>query len=81
MSEPFTLILHFPKTEAGQEELRRRVSDVHADYIISAIEQLNATAKEKVSLLEKVMDAIHGVDSSKKEQGEHVELDCSSDSH
>ena len=46
---------YFPKTQEGQEELARRVSEVHADAVIRRIKELNCPTSQKLELLDAVI--------------------------
>lgn len=47
-SAPIKVIVHYPKTEEGRQELARRVADVHADFVISSINKLDCPIKQKL---------------------------------
>ena len=49
------MIVHYPKTEAGKEELARRVATVHAESVIAKINRLNCPTKQKLELLDAVI--------------------------
>ena len=51
-SAPIKVIVHYPKTEEGRQELARRVADVHTDFVISSINELNCPIKQKLELLQ-----------------------------
>ncbi len=55
-SAPIQLVVHWPETEEGKRELARRAADVHADFVLSAIQKLNCPAEQKRELLRAVMD-------------------------
>lgn len=55
-SAPINLIVYYPKTEEGKEELARRVSDVHADSVIQRLKALKCPTKQKLELLDAVAD-------------------------
>ena len=59
-SAPIQVIVHFPNTEEGKQELARRVSQVHADFVIGTIDKLNCPTKQKLDLLQAVIDTIKG---------------------
>ena len=40
-SVPIEVVVHYPKTEEGWEELSKRVATAHANYVIEKIERLN----------------------------------------
>lgn len=52
---PVNVIFYYPKTEAGKEELARRVAEVHADAVIRRIKELNCPTSQKLKLLEAVI--------------------------
>lgn len=59
-SAPIKVIVHYPKTEEGRQELARRVADVHADFVISYINKLDCPIKQKLELLQAVIDTTKG---------------------
>ena len=59
-SVPIQVIVHFPNTEEGKRELAQRISQVHADFVISTIDKLNCPTKQKLELLQAVIDTIKG---------------------
>ena len=52
---PISVIVHFPTTEEGKEELARLVSDVHAAAVIQRIKELNCPTQQKLDLLDAVI--------------------------
>ena len=40
-SVPIEVVVHYPKTEEGWEELGKRVATAHVNYVIEKIERLN----------------------------------------
>ncbi len=68
----FELVIHTPKTEAGLQALRQRVSEVHAEYVITSINHLKAPAKQKLDLLQAVIDTIDGTYDSKQKQSRSI---------
>ena len=52
---PINVIMHFPSTEDGKEELARRVSDVHAAAVIQRIKELNCPTQQKLDLLDAII--------------------------
>ena len=52
------MIVHYPKTDAGNEELARRVATVHAESVIAKINRLNCPTKQKLELVDAVIDTI-----------------------
>ena len=54
---PIHVIVYYPKTEAGKEELARRVSDVHATAVNQRLKSLNCPTSQKLELLDAVIEA------------------------
>ena len=50
------MIVYYPKTEAGKEELARRVSDVHAAAVNQRLKFLNCPTSQKLELLDAVIE-------------------------
>ena len=50
------LIVYHPKTEEGQTELARRVSDVHAAAVTQRINSLSCPTNQKLALLDAVIE-------------------------
>ena len=57
---PLQLVLQFPQTKAGQQALRRSVSEIHADFVVSTINKLNCPAAQKRELLLAVINTVRG---------------------
>lgn len=57
---PIKVIVHYPQTETGRQELSRRVAEVHADFVVSSINKLNCPIKQKLELLQAVIDTAKG---------------------
>ena len=55
---PINLIVYYPKTEEGKEELARRVSDVHAAAVTQRIKSLNCPTSQKLALLDAVIETV-----------------------
>ena len=51
------MIVHAPKTEAGRQELAKRVAGVHADLVHRYIQTLRCPSAEKAALLDAVIAA------------------------
>lgn len=73
-NDPIKVIMHFPKTEKGQQELARRVSDIHADFVISTINKLKCPTKQKLELLQAVIDTTKGTYKPKEHQQSNNEM-------
>lgn len=55
---PINLIVYYPKTPEGQEELARRVSDVHESAVMQRINSLTCPASQKLLLLDAVIETV-----------------------
>ena len=55
---PINLIVYYPKTEEGQMELAKRVSDVHATVVTQRIKSLNCPTSQKLELLDAVIETV-----------------------
>ena len=55
---PVNLIVYYPKTEEGQMELAKRVSDVHAAAVTQRIKSLNCPTIQKLELLDAVIETV-----------------------
>ncbi len=55
---PISLIIYYPKTEEGRENLAKRVSDVHASAITQRIKSLNCPTSQKLKLLDAIMEDV-----------------------
>ena len=53
-SAPVKIKVYYPQTDEGRQELARRVSDVHSDYVAAQIDKMNVPIKEKLRMLEAV---------------------------
>ena len=64
---PINIIVHYPKTEEGWRELRKRMAIVHADAVLNSVQKLNCPTWQKI----KLKDAI--IEDAKKEVKAKVE--------
>ncbi len=64
---PINIIVHYPTTEEGWRELRRRMAIVHADAVLNSVQKLNCPTWQKIKLI----DAI--IEDAKKEANAKVE--------
>jgi len=53
---PVNVIVYFPKTAEGNEELARRVSEVHAAAVNQRLKSLNCPTGQKLKLLDAVIE-------------------------
>ena len=65
-SAPIKLIVHVPTTEEGKRELARRVADVHADFVLHTIGKLKCPTRQKLELLQAVIDTTKGTYKPRK---------------
>ena len=52
------VIVYYPKTAEGQEELAKQVSDVHASTVTQRIKSLNCPISQKLELLDAVIETV-----------------------
>lgn len=55
---PINVIVYYPKTEEGKEELARRVSDIHAAAVNQRLKSLNCSTQQKQELLDAVIETV-----------------------
>lgn len=55
---PINLIVYYPRTDEGKEELARRVSDIHAAAVNQRLKSLNCPTSQKQELLDAVIDSV-----------------------
>lgn len=53
---PVKLVVYYPKTEEGKEELARRVSDTHAAAVSQRLNNLNCPTSQKLALLDALIE-------------------------
>lgn len=59
-SAPIRVVVHGPGTGAGRQELARRAAEVHAEFVADALRRLDCPARQKLELLQAVMDTVQG---------------------
>ena len=59
-SAPIEVVVHYPKTKEGWDELGKRVATAHANYVIEKIDRLNCPTWQKLELLQAVIDTTKG---------------------
>ena len=65
---PINIIVHYPPTEEGWRELRRRMAIVHADAVLNSVQKLNCPTWQKIKLVEAIIeDAKKEIESEKGE--------------
>ena len=55
---PVRVIMYYPKTEQGKNELARRVAVVHADAVTQRLKSLPCPERQKLDLLNAVIDTV-----------------------
>ena len=53
---PINIIVHYPTTEEGWRELRRRMAIVHADAVLNSVQKLNCPTWQKIKLIDAIID-------------------------
>ena len=53
---PINIIVHYPTTEEGWIELRKRMASVHADAVLNSIQKLNCPTWQKIKLLDAIIE-------------------------
>ena len=53
---PINLIVHYPTTEEGWRELRRRMAIVHADAVLNSVQKLNCPTWQKIKLIDAIIE-------------------------
>ena len=56
-SAPIQIIVHYPQTETGRQELARRVASVHADAVNRKLQKLTCPTHQKRQLLDAVIQS------------------------
>ena len=67
-SAPIEVVVHYPKTKEGWDELGKRVATAHANYLIEKIDRLNCPTWQKLELLQAVIDTTKGTYKPKEHQ-------------
>ena len=65
-SAPIEVVVHYPKTKEGWDELGKRVATAHANYVIEKIDRLNCPTWQKLELLQAVIDTTKGTYKPKR---------------
>lgn len=56
-SAPIQIVVHFPRSEEGRQELDCRVASVHADTVSRALQRLTCPTQQKRQLLDAVIQS------------------------
>ena len=66
---PVNVIVHYPKSQKGQRELRRRVAIVHADAVLNSINKLKCPQDQKIKLLDAIIaDVKKDIEEEKRDK-------------
>ena len=61
------LVVHYPKTEEGWKELRKRVAEVHVEAVMTYVRKLNCPHWKKIKLIDAVIaDARMQIEAEKQ---------------
>lgn len=55
---PVNLIVYYPKTKEGRMDLATRVAQAHAAAAIAQLKRLNCPTRQKLALLDAVIDTV-----------------------
>ena len=66
---PINIIVHYPTTEEGWRELRRRMAIVHADAVLNSVQKLNCPTWQKIKLIDAIIE-----DAKKEAKVDDVDL-------
>ena len=55
---PINIIVHYPTTEEGWRELRRRMAIVHADAVLNSVQKLNCPTWQKIKLIDAIIEDV-----------------------
>lgn len=56
-SQPFKIVIHYPKTEEGIRQLTQRVAQGHADAVIHKVNGTRGSVRERMELMKAVTNA------------------------
>lgn len=56
-SQPFKIVMHYPKTEEGMRQLTQRVAHAHADAVIHKVNGTRGSVRERIELMKAVINA------------------------
>lgn len=56
-SQPFKIVMHYPKTEEGMRQLTQRVAQAHADAVIHKVNGTRGSVRERIELMKAVNNA------------------------
>ena len=70
--QEFKIITHFPETEEGMTELRKRVAIIQAQAILTKINKLAIPTDQKLQLVDAIMDherEVNNIPKPKRSRG------------
>mgnify|MGYP006991513384 CR=1 FL=1 len=50
----FSVIIHYPKGEKAQQELAKKIADVHAQTVIELVKSMSSSTEQKVRLINEI---------------------------
>lgn len=56
-SQPFKIVMHYPKTEEGMRQLTQRVAQAHVDAVIHKVNGTRGSVRERIELMKAVTNA------------------------
>lgn len=70
---PINIIVHYPTTEDGWRELRRRMAEVRANATLNSIQKLKCPTWQKIKLVEAIIeDAKRDIKVSKETKEQDI---------
>lgn len=51
------VIVHYPDSQAKNDQLKQKVAQIHADAVCKFISNLNCNSEEKIKLIEDIKNA------------------------
>ena len=56
-SAPIQVVVHYPTTEEGKQELADRVAGVHADFVLQYVRKLQCPSNQTEQLIDAVIES------------------------
>lgn len=53
------VVVHYPKTEAAQKVLSRNIAEIHAEFIITRLKELQLSEKDTNKLISMICDRVN----------------------
>lgn len=54
----FSVVVHYPKGKQAQQELGKKVADVHAQTVIELVKSMSVPSDQKIQLINKIKNYI-----------------------